>query len=182
MKLSPRTLSDMAHRKLMYYLLYAGILMGFAMLILYPNFRKIRQTESDIEVLEKKINDQNMLYDQYAMYMAEIEKLDKINYFNFTVSIGSEKCILSELRDDIENICKEHGFSFDRKDSGITPAPDRILLTCSITGRFCNLRDVLIDFGKMSCLEGIDQIQISPSGKSSEQKIVLTLCLYRPTT
>ncbi len=188
MRLSQKTVPDKTKKNLIYYALYAGILVGFVVFILYPDFRKIRQTESDIESLRKKINEQEILYEQYEIYRAEIEKLDKINYFNFTVSIGNEKCIASELQDDIEKICKEHGFSFDRSGSDINHTPDRILLTCSIAGDFRKLRDVLIDFGKMSCMAGIDQIQISPSGdlpdtkisgSGSGKKIVLTLRLFR---
>ncbi len=164
MKHSQNIFPDIKRRNLVYYILYAGILIGFAAFIVYPDFRKIQQIEKNIESVKKKISEQETLYRQYRMYMDEIHKLDKINYFNFSVSIGPEKCSISEFLDTAEKISKEHGFAFDREASGINHLPDRVVLPCSITGDFDKLRNVLIDFGKISCLEGIDEIWIVPAG------------------
>ncbi|MGE0084713.1 MAG: hypothetical protein AB7S75_09845 [Desulfococcaceae bacterium] len=184
-----KILPDIKRSNMICYILYAGILIGFAAFIVYPDFREIKQLESDIKSVKKKNAEQQMLYTQYHLYMAEIEKLDKINYFNFTVSIGSEKCNLLEINNEIKDICKSYGFRFRAGASYMTDTGDRVLLSFSITGNFQKLRDVLIDFGKISCLELIEQIRIFPagnipdtemSGPLSEKEIMLTLRLFRP--
>jgi len=184
MKNSHSIFPNIKRRNLVYYALYAGFLIGFAAFIVYPDFRKTKQIESEIEAEKKKIRDQDIFYEQYKMYTAESEKLDKINYFNFAVSIGSEKCLVSEIQGDVETIGSQHGFAVTF--SRVREAPDATVLICSLTGDFHQLREVLIDFGRLACLERIEQIRIAPAGDAQpagnfpKKEIVLTLRMLRP--
>jgi len=187
MKNSHNPFPNIKHRNLVYYVLYAGVLIGFAAFILHPDFRKIKQIEADTESVKKKIIEQNNFYMQYELYMDESAKLDKINYFNFAVKIGDKKCLLSEIQRDVENIGRQHGFALTF--SRVREASDTTVLICSLVGEFHKLREFLIDLGKFSCLKRIEEIRIAPaandgnakqSGNSPEKEIVLTLCLLRP--
>jgi hypothetical protein len=156
-------------------LIFGGGMLLFVLLAIFPNYISYNNIVHEIDILKDKIEEQKILSPIFedlskkaqfqnpgSLPFPSPDKLSRDDTGKITPIIrevvAANDFLLEDIDTDIESLMTESGI---------------LRMMLQVTGKFQNLRELLLDLGSLPYLEHIEVIQINSFG--TKNKINLTI-------
>ena len=168
-------------QSLLYLLIYAGGILGFVLLAIYPYQKFLAELDRDITRIETQIEEQKILFPVYkdlserasvkrpvVLPFPQKAKLDRNETerisFIFEEIARKSNLELSSIVPDVTSLLEESGL---------------LSVSALMKGNYFDFRNFLTELGGIPYLEHIEEIRIQPSGGAKEFRLKVWLALNK---
>lgn len=170
-------MSKLHPQNLIYLVVCCGGVLAFVILFIFPNSSEISDLEQELDAIQLKIHEQELLN---PIYRELIKQAQKEMPSNLPVPEKGkiEKRTIAELNDIFSNLAEESGVLFESAvpdaDSYLDES-GQLTINVSFSGDFFNFRDLLLGICKLPYLSSIDELNLKSERATKRLQLKLQL-------
>jgi len=164
---------------IIYLLVYAGVILAFTAVVLYPFHTSLSQQDVRIRKLEGQIEKQKILHPFYQELVKKLRS-QRHKQLPFPPEGKLPRDKIDKLPSIFREIAKRSGLqplAVSPDIQSIAGNPDTLLLTAAVKGDFFTFRNYVIELGTIPYLVHIEQLQINPVYGSRKFRLKMRIAL-----
>jgi hypothetical protein len=162
-------------------LVFGGGLLLFIFVAIFPNYLSYNNIVHEISLLEYKIEEQKILSPIFED-LSKKAQFQKPELLPFPPADKLSRNDTEKITPIIRKIVEVNGFKLEDIDTDIESLmmeSGTLKLSVNLTGEFHNLRNLLLDLGRLPYLEHIELIQIGNFGEINRIDLTIWIAQER---
>lgn len=148
------------------YLVFAGLISGFFLFLLYPEYKIISEKEEEIQSLLQKIEKQELFFPLSETLGRELERLERIEFPEQIPPLSERECDPHQVIGEIRTLIQDHPFETTRIHSNVDTIPgdqEKLTLHVELEGQFRDFQELIFQIAQLFCAKSIEHVGVQPS-------------------
>lgn len=160
-------------------LIFAGVAVAFAALLIYPQYRSMHRQDTEIAKLKANIEEQKLLHPLYVELYKKAQ-FEEPEGLPFPQGGAINKKEFASLDNLFQDLAAKSNLEFDSVLPQVNTLADnsgRLRVDLAVYGEFENLRSFMLNLAEMPFVQHLEQIRVQRAEPSDTMALRLWLAL-----